>query len=106
MSALWNTPFAASVVLALWIRLGAGPRTLDALAPVLGFFGIEPWGHRRALVDWLGTQGVVGLLFVAWSPRMDANPDIWLAIDAIATAIGAGLLFAWVVHRLTPAPEM
>ncbi|HLU68185.1 MAG TPA: hypothetical protein VKZ63_18000 [Kofleriaceae bacterium] len=98
MSALWNLPFAALVLAALWTRLGRGEGLVRALEPLFDFFGIggEP---ERAATDLLGVAGVTGLLFVAWSDRIAVVADAWLAVDVIATSIGMGLLGAWLLGR-------
>jgi hypothetical protein len=41
-----------------------------------------------------------GLLFVAWSDELAALPDTWLLVDALLTALGLGLVGAWLLSHL------
>lgn len=111
MTAWWNLPFAVLVGLAVWCRLTAATGLIAGLGRVLGFFGVSRAG-RQAAADFLGIAGVTGLLFVGWADELAVEADAWLAIDALVTALGVGLLGAWILGNLGapdeaagPAPE-
>lgn len=111
MTAWWNLPFAVLVGLAVWCRLTAATGLIAGLGRVLGFFGVSRAG-RQAAADFLGIAGVTGLLFVCWADELAVEADAWLAIDALVTALGVGLLGAWILGNLGapdeaagPAPE-
>lgn len=104
MSAWWNLPFAVLVGLALWCRLAAAGRLVAVLGRVLGFFGVSGAG-RQAAADFLGIAGVTGLVFVGWADRLAVARDPWLAIDALLSSLGLGLLGAWVLGNLGASDE-
>jgi hypothetical protein len=101
MSLWWNLPFAVLVLLALWCRVGASSRAVDAVAALLAFFGVDDESPRQAAADFFGIAGGSGLLFVGWSDQLAlAIPAAWLFIDAVLSALGLGLLGAWLLARL------
>jgi hypothetical protein len=100
MNPWWNLPFAVLVVLAIWCRIGASARWVDPVVSVLAFFGVGGHPGRRGATDFFAVGGVSGLLFVAWSDKLAVVPDTWLAADALASALGLGLVGAWVLDRL------
>jgi hypothetical protein len=99
MTAWWNLPFAVLVGLALWCRLAAAGALVAGLGRVLGFFGVSGAG-RQAAADFLGIAGVTGLLFVGWADQLAVAADAWLAVDALLSSLGLGLLGAWVLGNL------
>lgn len=104
MSDFWNIPFAVLVALAVWIRVRPAEWALSFTAPVLAFFGVGGVSTRLAASDALGIAGGAGLLFVAWSDELAVTADLWLGVDAVGTALGAGLLGAWLLSRFA-APD-
>jgi hypothetical protein len=104
LSPVWNLPFAALAALAVWCRLAAPERLLDVAEPALRFFGIGGTTVEQAAADALGIAGVVGLLVVAWSDRLDVAPE-WLALAAAVSAVGLGLAGAWLLARAESEPE-
>ena len=108
MNPWWNLPFAVLALLALWCRIGAPQRAIDAVAAPLGYFGVDPASPRHAAADFFGVAGVSGLLFVAWGHEiaaLAAMPGSWLLIDAVLSALGLGLLGAWLLSRFGPEDE-
>lgn len=102
MNPWWNLPFAVLALLALWCRIGAPRRMVDAVAALLRYFGVDPDSPRHAAGDFFGIAGVSGLLFVAWGDRLAAVntlPAHWLLIDAFLSALGVGLVGAWLLSR-------
>jgi hypothetical protein len=102
MNPWWNLPFAVLALLALWCRVGAPRRMVDAVAALLRYFGVEPESPRHGAADFFGVAGVSGLGFVAWGGQLaavDALPGHWLLIDAILSALGLGLVGAWMLAR-------
>jgi hypothetical protein len=105
MSPWWNLPFAVLALLALWCRVAASQRAVDAVAGLLAFFGVDDESPRQAAADFFGIAGVSGLLFVGWGDELAglaAIQDAWLLVDAVLTALGLGLLGAWLLARLDP----
>jgi hypothetical protein len=101
MNPWWNLPFAVLVALGLWCRLGAPERVIDWLGRLLRYFGVaDPSSERQAAADLLGIAGVTGLLFSGWADRLSVAHPAWLAMDAVATSLGVGLLGAWTLSRL------
>jgi hypothetical protein len=101
MNPWWNLPFAVLVLLGLWCRLGAPERVIELLGRLLAYFGVTSrGGSRQAATDLLVIAGVSGLLFTGWADRLSVAHAAWLAVDAVATSLGIGLLGAWVLSRL------
>jgi hypothetical protein len=100
MNPWWNLPFAVMAALALWFRVAAPPRAVEAVTGLLGFFGVGAGAPRQRAADFFGIAGVSGLLFVAWSDELAAQPDAWMLVDAVLTALGLGLVGAWVLSHL------
>ena len=100
MSLWWNLPFAFLAVLALWCRIGAPERLVDRVTALLGYFGVDEESPRQTSADFFGIAGVSGLLFVAWGGELAALPDVLLLIDAVLSALGLGLVGAWLLSRL------
>jgi hypothetical protein len=105
MNLWWNLPFAVLALLALWCRVAAPVRAVDAVAGLLAFFGVDDESPRQAAADFFGIAGVSGLLFVGWGDEiagLTAIEDAWLLVDAVLTALGLGLVGAWLLARLDP----
>jgi hypothetical protein len=100
MNPWWNLPFAVMAALALWCRVGAPQRVVEMVARLLGYFGVNGDAPRQRAADFFGITGMSGLLFVAWSDELAALPDAWLLVDALLTALGLGLLGAWLLSHL------
>ena len=105
MSETWNIPFAVLCLAAVWVRVRPADTALAIAEPLLAFFGVGGVPVRLAASDALGIGGVAGLLFVAWSDRLAVAADAWLALDAVAVAIGAGLLGAWLLSRFAASDD-
>ena len=101
----WNLPFALLVGLALWSRVGRAEPLAALCEPVLSFFGVGGVSIKRAMTDLFGLAGVAGLLFVAWADRLAVTLDGWVLLDALVSALGLGLLYAWSLARLAPAED-
>jgi hypothetical protein len=102
MNPWWNLPFAILAALAVWCRAAAPQRAVDAMAGLLGFFGVDRSAPRQSAADFFGIAGIGGLLFVAWGGElavMPALPGPWLLVDAVACALGLGLVGAWFLSR-------
>lgn len=105
MTPWWNLPFAVLVGLALWSRVGRAEPLAALCEPVLSFFGVGGVSVKRAMTDLFGLAGVAGLLFVAWADRLAIALDGWVLVDALLSALGLGLVYAWGLARLAPAED-
>lgn len=99
MNPLWNALFALFLALGIWCRLRAPDLLCRALGPVLAFFGVSGVPVGRALGDLFIIAGSAGLIFVAWSDRIMIGADFMLGIDTAVTALGLGLVGAWLFAR-------
>jgi hypothetical protein len=99
MNPLWNAVFALLFAIGIWCRLRAPELLCRALTPVLAFFGVSGVPVGRALGDLFTIAGTTGLLFVAWSDRIMIGADFMLGLDTLLTALGLGLVGAWLFAR-------
>jgi hypothetical protein len=99
MNPLWNAVFALLLATGIWCRLRAPELLCRALTPVLAFFGVSGVPVGRALGDLFTIAGTTGLLFVAWSDRIMIGADFMLGLDTLLTALGLGLVGAWLFAR-------
>lgn len=99
MNPLWNAVFALFLALGICCRLRAPDLLCRALAPLLAFFGVSGVPVGRALGDLFLIAGSAGLIFVAWSDRIMIGADFMLGVDTLVTALGLGLVGAWLFAR-------
>jgi len=99
MNPLWNAVFALLLALGIWCRLRAPELLCRAFAPVLAFFGVSGVPVGRALGDLFLIAGSAGLIFIAWSDRILIGTDFMLGLDTLLTALGLGLVGAWLFAR-------